>query len=90
MFGRAPSTGEAAQDLQSFLELSSMYAPRRIKHAVQIVSVLAYGLLAGDPQYNFDTGVNASLRKIDHSNKCWCSGGCEVVEKTGASRDLLK
>ena len=61
-----------------------------IKDAVQIVSVLAYGLLAGEPQYDFDTGVNASLRKIDHLNKCWCSEGCEVVEKTGVSRDLLK
>ena len=61
-----------------------------IKDAVQIVFVLAYGLLAGEPQYEFDTGVNTSLRKIDHLNKCWCSEGCEVVEKTGVSRDLLK
>ena len=60
-----------------------------VKDAVQIVSVAVYGLLASEPQYDFDSEINVHLQNIDDSSFCWCSKGCGLVKPIDQRRDWL-
>ena len=61
-----------------------------VKDAVQIVSVAVYGLLASEPQYDFDSEINIHLQNIDDSSFCWCSKGCGLVKPIDERMDWLK
>ena len=49
-----------------------------------------YGLLASEPQYDFDSEINVHLQNIDDSSFCWCSKGCGLVKPIDERRDWLK
>ena len=61
-----------------------------VRDALQIVSVVTYGLLANKPQYDFDSMIYSSLKPKSDEDECLCSKGCGIVECTKARRDWLK
>ena len=60
-----------------------------LKSALKIVSVAVYGLLAAEPQYDFDGVINSDLKEIDESSFCWCSKGCGIVDPMHSRREWL-
>ena len=47
---------------------------------MQIVLVLMYGSLCVNPQYEYATYINRSLKNFNEENECLCSRDCGVAE----------